>query len=157
MYGAKNKGKARFDIFDASMNEAAHARLKMENDLRRALERGEFRLHYQPKVNLKTGETLGSEALLRWAHPERGMVKPNSFIPVAEETGLIVPIGFWTLTEACRRAKEWSETSPKDLTVSVNLSVRQFQRKELSRDVLRALEDSGLLRRTSSWRSPRAS
>jgi diguanylate cyclase (GGDEF)-like protein len=144
MYGAKNKGKARFDIFDASMNEAAHARLKMENDLRRALEREEFRLHYQPKVNLGSGETLGFEALLRWAHPERGMVEPSNFIPVAEETGLIVRIGGWALTEACRRVREWGETSPKGLTVSVNLSVRQFQRKELPRDVLQALEESGL-------------
>ena len=148
MYGAKRKGKAKFEVFDPSMGAEAHARLGLENDLRRAVGAGggEFRVFYQPKVTLGTGALFGFEALIRWEHPERGLVAPDEFIPLAEETGIIVGVGRWVLGEACRRATAWQDLYPSDppLTMSVNLSARQFQAPGLVEDVRAALEESGL-------------
>ncbi len=149
MYRVKRKGKAGYEVYDASMNDAARERLQMEGDLRRALERGEFRVHYQPQVLLKGGAPVGVEALVRWEHPERGPVSPAAFVPVAEETGLIVPIGRFVLREACRQVVEWKDASPGGfpsggLAVGVNLSAKQFQQKDLVHDVSRVLEETGL-------------
>jgi EAL domain-containing protein (putative c-di-GMP-specific phosphodiesterase class I) len=119
-------------------------RLALENALRRALERNELALHYQQKVNLKTGQICGAEALVRWLHPEWGLVRPARFIPLAEETGLIVPIGEIVLREACRQARAWLDQGLKPGVVSVNLSARQFRQEGLVRLVSRVLEETGL-------------
>ena len=150
LYRAKNRGKDRYEVFDTSMHEGALERLKLESDLRHAVERDEFRVYYQPKVLLKSGGIIGFEALVRWEHPERGLVSPAEFIPVAGETGLIVPIGRWVLERACRQVAGWAAESPgrsprgTNLAVSVNLSARQFQQKNLAHDVRRILEETGL-------------
>ena len=147
MYRAKDAGKDGHAVFEPGMNERALERLGMEADLRRALERGEFRVFYQPEVDLARGaEVVGFEALVRWEHPERGLVSPAEFIPLAEETGLIVPMGRWVLEEACRQAKEWRDSYPADppLKMSVNLSARQFERPDLAEGVAQALRQSGL-------------
>lgn len=146
MYEAKRKGKAHHEVFEQRMNVAALERLRVGTDLRRAIERGEFRVHYQPEVSLKTGEVVGFEALVRWEHPEQGLISPARFIPVAEETGMIVPIGRWVLEEACRQAKEWREQRPNGppLVMSVNLSARQFGHPDLVRDVAHTLGETGL-------------
>jgi diguanylate cyclase (GGDEF)-like protein len=137
MYRAKANGRACFEVFKASMRETVRGRLKMEAELRRALERGELRLHYQPKVELRTGRLVGLEALVRWQHPERGMVPPGSFIPMAEETGLIMPIGRWVLETACRQAGRWRSDAEigEGLVMAVNLSPRQFRHPRLVDDV----------------------
>ncbi|HYE12841.1 MAG TPA: EAL domain-containing protein [Pyrinomonadaceae bacterium] len=142
MYRAKDKGKACHEVFAASMYTRAVTLMQMENDLRRALEREELRVHYQPVVSLTTGRISGFEALVRWQHPERGMVPPGDFIPMAEETGLILPLGLWVLREACRQVREWQGRSPmhRALTLSVNLSGKQFMQPDLVEhveDVLR--------------------
>jgi diguanylate cyclase (GGDEF)-like protein len=144
MYRAKANGKARYEIFDATMSAQLEARLGLETDLRRALERNEFRLQYQPIIDLSSGLVDGVEALVRWEHPQRGLVAPFDFIPLAEETGLIVPIGRWVLTEACRQASEWQAVAAHPLTVSVNLSARQLMDGDLPSDVAEALRESGL-------------
>jgi diguanylate cyclase (GGDEF)-like protein len=146
MYAAKQDGKATYRVFDPSMNKEARVRLRLENDLRGALERGEFALHYQPKVELKTGRSIGFEALLRWHHPGRGLVGPEHFIHIAEETGLIFPIGRWVLERACRQAKGWHEAHPDlpPLTVAVNLSPSQFRRPDLVEEVEEILRETGL-------------
>jgi diguanylate cyclase (GGDEF)-like protein/PAS domain S-box-containing protein len=146
MYEAKGKGKARYEVFDPSTNARALERLELENDLRRALERGELRVHYQPKVLVSTGEIVGTEALVRWEHPERGLLPPAKFVPLAEETGLIVPLGRWLLTEACRQTREWQELYPSDppLVVCVNVSGRQLRHPELAKDVGRVIQETGL-------------
>jgi EAL domain-containing protein (putative c-di-GMP-specific phosphodiesterase class I) len=118
--------------------------MAIENDLRRALEKGEFLLYYQPQVNCRTGAVMGMEALIRWQHPQRGLVAPDKFIPIAEETGLIVPIGEWVLREACRQAKAWHDMGHAGLRMGVNLSARQFQQPDLLQQIHQALEDSGL-------------
>jgi EAL domain-containing protein (putative c-di-GMP-specific phosphodiesterase class I) len=126
MYHAKEKGRSNYQFFSAELNRRAVERLQMENELRRALEREEFVLYYQPQVDLKTGDILALEALLRWRHPARGLVHPGKFIALAEETGLIVPLGEWVLNAACRQTKAWNDAGYTQLTLAVNLSAAQF-------------------------------
>jgi len=144
MYRAKAKGEGSIEIFDPSMNAQALERFQMEGELRRAIEREEFILFYQPLISLRTGLIEGWEALVRWKHPERGMVPPLDFISLAEETGLIVPIGKWVLEEAMRQASAWSDRFPSDppRLMNVNISGRQFQQKELITTVTEALDAS---------------
>jgi diguanylate cyclase (GGDEF)-like protein/PAS domain S-box-containing protein len=144
MYRAKELGKARCEVFDESMRDQAVERLDLEGGLRHALERGELRVLYQPQVELATGRIVGAEALLRWQHPERGLVVPPLFIPIAEQTGLIVPIGAWVLEEACRQAAAWTATSGRDVAISVNVSPRQLAEDDFERVVERALSVTGL-------------
>ncbi len=139
MYRAKAQGRARSEIFDSNMRADVVARLQVETDLRRALERGELRVFYQPIVRLGSEEIVGYEALVRWQHPTRGLVSPADFIPIAEETGLIVPIGQFVLGEACRQATKW-----KPRYVSVNISNRQFTQSDLIGDVREAIAASGV-------------
>ena len=133
MYRAKANGRACFEVFRSSMRETVKGRLKMETELRRALDRGELRLHYQPQVDLRSARIVGLEALVRWEHPERGLVPPGAFIPIAEETGLILPIGRWVLETACRQASIWRADAEigLDLVMAVNLSPRQFRHPRL--------------------------
>jgi diguanylate cyclase (GGDEF)-like protein/PAS domain S-box-containing protein len=149
MYRAKAEGKGRFAIFAPEMHAAAVERLEIEADLRAGLARGEFRLVFQPLVELASGRIVGAEALVRWEHPRRGTVGPATFIPVAEQTGLIVPLGRWVLTEACREAQAWSaaaEARGADAPpVTVNISGRQFQEPALASHVAAALADSALV------------
>ncbi len=119
-------------------------RLALESSLRSGLERGEFMVYYQPQVNIGTGQVVGVEALVRWQHPERGLVLPAEFIPVAEEAGLIVPLGEWVLRTACAQNKAWQENGLPPMRVAVNLSARQFQQRNLIDMVAQALEDTGL-------------
>jgi diguanylate cyclase (GGDEF)-like protein len=141
MYYAKNGGKNAWRTFTPSMRDDAHKRFKLDNNLRRALERDEFVLHYQPQVDLKTGDIVGVEALIRWIHPQLGMVSPSDFIPVAEDTGVIVAIGEWVLREACRDLKHWHEQGYA-LRVAVNLSGRQLKENNLVAAVLAALREA---------------
>ncbi|MCG5239342.1 EAL domain-containing protein [Azospirillum doebereinerae] len=143
MHHAKASGRNTHRFFAEAMNAEAVAHLSIRGGLRRALERGEFLIHYQPQVNLDSGMVFGAEALIRWNHPERGMIPPGAFIPIAEDSGLIVPIGDWVLREACRQAAQW-QAAGLPLTVAVNLSARQLQRPDLARTVTDALTDSGL-------------
>jgi diguanylate cyclase (GGDEF)-like protein/PAS domain S-box-containing protein len=145
MYRAKARGKARHEIFDTSMHDHAVALLQLETDLRRAVERREFRVHYQPIVLLNSGRIAGFEALVRWQHPERGLLPPAEFMAVAEETGLILPIGQWVLGEACRQIRVWQGQSGADppLSISVNLSSKQFLQPELSERISQVLLVSG--------------
>ena len=145
MYRAKSLGKARFEVFDADMRARVMARLQLETDLRGALERGEFRNFYQPIVSLDSGQIVGFEALLRWQHPTRGLVGPEEFILVAEETGLIRELGWWNLQEACRQITQW-RNSPKgrDLVISVNLSAKQFLQPNLVEDIRKLLYELSL-------------
>ncbi|HET7201239.1 MAG TPA: diguanylate cyclase, partial [Burkholderiales bacterium] len=131
MYRAKEKGRNNFQFYTAEMNRQVNERLKMETSLRRALERNEFELYYQPRINVESGALVGCEALLRWQHPEHGLTLPERFIGLAEETGLIVPIGEWVLKSACAQARAWQKTRTP-LAVSVNLSMRQFRQEALA-------------------------
>jgi EAL domain-containing protein (putative c-di-GMP-specific phosphodiesterase class I) len=146
MYRAKSKGGGRCEVFDSAMRDRAVARLQLETDLRRAVEREEFRLHYQPIVSLSTGQLTGFEALIRWEHPERGLIPPDDFISVAEETAVIAPIGWWVLREACRQMRRWHIEKATDplLTISVNLSPRQFAQSQLAAEILDILGETGL-------------
>ena len=146
MYRAKANGKAQYAVFDREMAIDAMDRLTLEAELRTVLERNELRIDYQPIVDLESGRITDMEALVRWQHPRLGLVSPARFIPVAEETGLIVPIGQWVLEQACQRAQIWRATMPgaHDLVMSVNFSTRQFHHAGLIADVARALEKSGL-------------
>ncbi len=141
MYHAKNSGGNAYHFYAARMNESAFERLVMENDLRRALERDEFVLHYQPQVDIASGRLVGVEALLRWQHPQQGLVAPRLFIPLAEETGLIVPIGEWVLRAALRQAKGWREAGAPPFRMAVNISSRQFWRGNLRDTVEQVLRD----------------
>jgi diguanylate cyclase (GGDEF)-like protein/PAS domain S-box-containing protein len=143
MYRAKSLGKARFEVFDADMRASVMARLQLETDLRGALEREEFRNFYQPIVSLDSGRIVGFEALLRWQHPTRGLIGPEEFILVAEETGLIRELGWWNLREACRQMSDW-RTGPngrQDLIISVNLSAKQFLQPNLVVDIRKLLQE----------------
>ncbi len=146
MYQAKARGRARFEVFDGAMRARTVKRLSVENDLRRALERDELRVAYQPIVSLKDGSIAAAEALLRWSHPERGLIAPADFIPVAEESGLIEPIGRWVLNAACAQAAQWHALRPAapPLGIAVNLSVRQFTQRDLEATVAGALAASGI-------------
>ena len=146
LYQAKASGRSCALAYDPVMNTETAERLGLEADLRRAIERGEFVLHYQPDVDLESGRIRGVEALVRWQHPERGLVPPGEFIPLAEETGLILPIGRWVLREACRQAALWRREQPRveQLVMSVNLSARQLQDPEFVNQVARVLEETGL-------------
>jgi diguanylate cyclase (GGDEF)-like protein/PAS domain S-box-containing protein len=145
MYRAKDEGSA-YKVFDPAMHGRAIYRLELENDLRRAIEQEEFVVHYQPIVNLQTGAVWGVEALVRWEHPKRGLLDPDEFVPVAEESGLVVPMGELVLEEACHRAVEWQLRFPLDppLAMSVNLSGKQLRRPDLPEVIGRALKESGL-------------
>ena len=146
MYRAKMLGKKRHVVFDRGMHDRAMEMLQLETDLRRAISRKEFFLHYQPIVSLETGQVCSFEALVRWRHPERGLVMPSEFVPVAEETGLILPLGQWVLSEACRQMREWQKFFRVDesVTVSVNLSGRQFSQADLIEQISAALREAGL-------------
>jgi diguanylate cyclase (GGDEF)-like protein/PAS domain S-box-containing protein len=146
MYRAKSLGKARFEVFDADMRASVMARLQLETDLRGALERREFQNFYQPIVSLDTGHIVGFEALLRWQHPTRGLLGPEEFILVAEETGLIRELGWWNLHEACRQVSEWRKgpNGHRDLIISVNLSAKQFLQPNLVADIRKLLHDMSL-------------
>jgi diguanylate cyclase (GGDEF)-like protein/PAS domain S-box-containing protein len=146
MYRAKAQGRGRHQVFDRSMHARAVELLKLETDLRRGIERGELRVHYQPILSLSSGRVVGTEALARWQHPDRGLVLPGDFIPLAEETGLVLPVGEWTLREACRQLARWRTQPPEraDLYMSVNLSARQFSQEGLVDRIEEALREGGV-------------
>jgi EAL domain-containing protein (putative c-di-GMP-specific phosphodiesterase class I) len=146
MYIAKEAGKNRFQIFEPEMHDTALRRLELKADLQRAVENEEFVLHYQPVIRLETGDIEGFEALVRWNHPTRGLVMPLDFIPLAEETGLVVQIGTWVLREACRQGDALQRMVPEGaaLHIAVNLSARQLQRPEIVREIAQVLLETGL-------------
>ncbi|MGE5028171.1 MAG: putative bifunctional diguanylate cyclase/phosphodiesterase, partial [Betaproteobacteria bacterium] len=144
MYRAKEEGKNGYEFYTREINSQTLERLAMENELRHAMERNEFVLHYQPKVDMKSGHILSMEALLRWEHPSRGTVPPNEFIPFLEETGMITPVGKWVLHTACAQNKAWQDAGYGPLRVAVNLSARQFQQNDIVKCVSDALNETGL-------------
>jgi diguanylate cyclase (GGDEF)-like protein len=144
LYHAKKLGRNNYQFFTADLDARARQRLEMENSLRLALDRREFLLHYQPLVDLESGRIIGAEALLRWQHPEQGLVPPGEFIPLAEDCGLIVPIGEWVLREVCRQNKIWQDEGLAKLPVAVNLSPLQFRQRNLEEVIRQALAESGL-------------
>jgi len=144
LYRAKDMGRANVQFYAAEMNEAAHERLKLESQLRGAIGRGELLLHYQPQVELSGGRIVGAEALVRWAHPELGMVPPARFVPLAEDCGLIVPIGDWVLRTACAQARALQEAGCAPLRMAVNISAHQFRGRDFGGAVRAVLEDTGL-------------
>lgn len=144
MYRAKEQGRNNYQLYTAVMNAKAFKQLLMENSMRRALERNEFIVHFQPQVDLETKRVVGAEALVRWQHPDLGLVFPTEFIGLAEDTGLIVPLGEWVLKEACRQNKAWQAKGLPPITVAVNLSARQFLQKGLSTRVGDILKETGL-------------
>lgn len=144
MFKAKSEGGGSYRFYAHSMNAEAHRRLILETHLRKALEREEFVLHYQPQLNLATERIVGIEALLRWRHPLFGLLPPREFIPVAEDTGLIIPIGEWVMEKACAQSRRWQEAGYGPLRVAINLSMRQFHQNDVTRMVSAALEKSGL-------------
>ena len=144
MYRAKEVGRDNFQFYSPELNTKIHGKFLLQEELRNAVARSEFVLHYQPQVELSTGRVFAVEALVRWRHPKLGMVPPVKFIPMAEETGLIVPIGDWVLREACRQNKAWRNAGLPPLVVSVNVSARQFRERDLVNRVARALKESGL-------------
>ena len=144
MYHAKENGRNSYQFFTDELNHRAHTRLALENELRRALARQEFSLHFQPQFDLTHRRLVGAEALLRWHHPEHGMVPPEQFIPIAEETGLIIPLGAWILRQACSIAQGWRDEGLPDLCIAVNISALQVRRGQLDATVIEALGESGL-------------
>jgi EAL domain-containing protein (putative c-di-GMP-specific phosphodiesterase class I) len=144
MYRAKEQGRNHYEYFTREMNERALRWVRMQAEARRALERGEFKVYYQPKVELATGRICGFEALLRWEHPVKGLVPPAEFIPVLEETGLIVAAGEWVLESVCAQIKAWREAGLPSSPIAVNLSARQFQQKDLEESVCRILRETAV-------------
>jgi diguanylate cyclase (GGDEF)-like protein/PAS domain S-box-containing protein len=144
MYRAKDVGRDNFQLYTPELNTKVHGKFLLQEELRNAVARSEFVLHYQPQVDLRTGRVFAVEALVRWEHPKLGVVPPIRFIPMAEESGLIVPIGDWVLREACRQNKAWQDAGLPPMVVSVNVSARQFKERNLIDRVVRALKDSGL-------------
>ena len=144
MYRAKENGRNNFKFYTAEMNAVANERLALEGSLRKALDRDELLLHYQPKVSLATGRIVGAEALVRWRHPERGLIAPDRFIPIAEETGLIVPIGEWVLRVACEQHRAWRGAGLPPVPVSVNVSARQFRQDRFGKTVRQILSETGV-------------
>jgi EAL domain-containing protein (putative c-di-GMP-specific phosphodiesterase class I) len=144
MYRAKQAGRNAFQFFTAEINQRTRARAQLGVELRRALERDEYTLAYQPKIDLATGRTIGAEALLRWHHPERGTVAPVEFIPVLEESGLIVPVGEWVLARACRDLKAWQSSGRQVMPVAVNLSARQFRQQDLEGRIRSIVDAAGI-------------
>ena len=145
MYRAKERGGARTELFDSAMRDNAVRAMRIEQELQRALEQGELRVYYQPGVDLATGQVVGAEALVRWEHPQRGLIVPDRFLSVAEETGLIVPLGMWVMSETCRHLAEWqSRPETAHLTLSVNLSARELTHPDLVSSVLGCVRESGV-------------
>jgi diguanylate cyclase (GGDEF)-like protein/PAS domain S-box-containing protein len=146
MYSAKTQGRARHQVFNEAMRVLATTRLQLDTDLRQALERSEFEVHYQPILNLETNAIKGFEALARWRHPTLGLISPDDFIPAAEESGLILPLGRWILEESCRQMRAWQESLPQaaSMVISVNLSAKQFLQSDLAEQVAETLESTGL-------------
>ncbi|MDD3609080.1 MAG: EAL domain-containing protein [Halothiobacillaceae bacterium] len=144
LYCAKEEGPGRYRIYDPAMSASSEERLALESALHHAIRQKEFELHYQPQIDLGSGKLIGAEALVRWNHPQLGMVSPARFVPLLEETGLIVPVGEWILRTACEEAQRWHTAGHRDLRVAVNLSAIQFQQAELVTVVARVLEETGL-------------
>ncbi|MEZ5425052.1 MAG: PAS domain S-box protein [Pyrinomonadaceae bacterium] len=146
MYKAKARGKARHQLFDEAMHEEARTQLQMETDLRQALGRNEFLLHYQPIYDLKSRTIVGFEALIRWNHPKRGLVSPAEFVPIVEENGLIIPLGRWIMFESCRQMRQWQQMNraAENLTINVNLSCKQFLQQDLAEQVMSMLVSTRL-------------
>jgi diguanylate cyclase len=144
MYHVKKTGRSNYTFFAPEMGTYFPKRLALENELRAAIEKSQLVLHYQPKVDMRTGRITGMEALVRWQHPQKGMIAPSDFIPFAEETGLIVPLGNWVLQEACNQARAWQKRGIDALVMAVNISGMQFQQRDLVDNVSRALAKSGL-------------
>lgn len=146
MYRAKAKGKARYQVFNETLRAVATTRLQIETEMRQGLDRNEFEIHYQPIIELKTGRLTGFEALARWRHPVKGMVPPDEFIPAAEDSGIILQLGNWILTESCRQMREWQANMPDtaSLVVNVNLSSKQFLQSDLAEQVSEVLAATGL-------------
>jgi EAL domain-containing protein (putative c-di-GMP-specific phosphodiesterase class I) len=144
MYHAKAQGKNNFKFFTEDINKSTVERFILETQFRQALDKLEFHMNYQPKVDIRSGIITGTEALLRWYHPEQGNVKPGLFIPLAEETGFVVQLGEWALRESCRQNKEWQDKGLRPLRVSVNLSPRQFKKRDLLEMVKGVLDETGL-------------
>jgi len=144
MYRAKERGRSGFCLYSAELQSHTPEKLALEAGLRHGLERGEFRVFYQPKIDIASGEITGVEALLRWQHPDKGLLLPEKFIHLAEETGLIVPIGLWTLREVCARAKAWKEAGLPRMPIAVNLSASQFNQEELVAQLAEILKSTGI-------------
>jgi EAL domain-containing protein (putative c-di-GMP-specific phosphodiesterase class I) len=144
LHRAKEQGRNNYQFYTSTMNATALERLNLESKLRYALERKEFVVYYQPQVSLKTGQIVGIEALVRWQHPDLGLIPPLKFIPLAEETGLSVPLGLWVLRTACAQNKAWQEAGYPPLKVAVNLSTRLFKQQNLIQQVAQVLQETGL-------------
>jgi EAL domain-containing protein (putative c-di-GMP-specific phosphodiesterase class I) len=144
MYQAKENGRQNYQFFKPAMNVRAVERQSIEESLRRALDRRELTVHYQPKIDLNTGEITGAEALVRWNHPEHGPIPPGKFIPVAEDCGLILPIGNWVLHEACRQVRTWADAGLSLASIAVNISAIEFRHEHFLDGVFTILQDTGL-------------
>lgn len=144
MYLAKEQGKNNYQFFSEELHQVLAKKLQLERELRKALDEKQFTLHYQPKIHLQTGQIIGMEALIRWDHPDLGLIPPIQFIPIAEETGLIVPLGEWVMRTACQQTKAWQEAGFTQLAVAVNISLRQFMQNNLIEMITSILEETGL-------------